>query len=267
MADLPAFIAPVVRTSRIQITPLSEELSGAVRRPLLILWGAVTMVLLLICANMAGLQLARASARTGELALRAALGAGRTRLVRLLLGESLLVAWAGGVLGLAGAWWLVRVLRVLEALRLPAPDTIRVNTPVLLFASAVTLAAGVLAGLAPALTASRPDLQEAMKGSSRAGSSRRARRIAIGPGGGRSGHGAGPAAGSRPVAAQRAKAAGGPDGHGPGARAHAAFAPGVGAVSRRRAAGGFCPRPAGSRPLARGRRKRGRRQFLAFDQL
>jgi len=168
MADLPAFIAPVVRTSRIQLTPLSEELSGAVRRPLLVLWGAVTMVLLLICANMAGLQLARASARTGELALRAALGAGRTRLFRLLLGESLLVACAGGSLGLAGAWWLVRVLRVLEALRLPAPDTIRVNTSVLLFATAVTLLAGVLAGLAPALKASRPDLQEAIKGSSRA---------------------------------------------------------------------------------------------------
>jgi len=168
MPDLPAFIAPVVRTSRIQITPLSEQLSGSVRRPLLVLWGAVTLVLLLICANMAGLQLARASARTGELALRAALGAGRARLFRLLLGESLLVACAGGVLGIAGAYWLVRVQRVLEALRLPAPDTIRVNTLVLLFATAITLLAGVLAGLAPALTASRPNLQEAMKGSSRA---------------------------------------------------------------------------------------------------
>jgi len=168
LADFPAFLAQTVRSSRIQITPLSDELSGSVRRPLEILWGAVIMVLLVICANMAGLQLARASARTGELALRAALGAGRTRLVRLLLGESLLVAGAGGGLGIAGAYWLVRALRVVEALRLPAPDAIRVNPSVLLLASAVTLAAGVLAGLAPALMASRPDLQEAMKGTSRA---------------------------------------------------------------------------------------------------
>ena len=166
--DLPAFMAPAVRASRIQLTPLSEQLSGSVRRPLLVLWAAVALVLLLICANMAGLQLARASARTGELALRAALGAGRARLFRLLLGESLLVACAGGILGIAGAYWLVRVLRALEALRLPTPDAIRVNTPVLLFASVLTLLAGVLAGLAPALTASRPNLQDAMKSSSRA---------------------------------------------------------------------------------------------------
>jgi putative ABC transport system permease protein len=166
--DLPAFVAPLARGSRIELTPLAQELSGKVRRPLLVLWGAVTMVLLLISTNMAGLQLARASARTGELALRAALGAGRARLFRLLLAESLLVACAGGLLGLAGAHWMVRVLRVLEALRLPTPDTIRVNFSVLLFALLVTLGAGVLAGLAPALTASRPDLQEAMKGSNRA---------------------------------------------------------------------------------------------------
>src|SRR5258708_36655287 len=106
---------------RIELTPLALELSGTAGGPLLVLWGAVTMVLLLICANMAGLQLARASARTGELALRAALGAGRARLFRLLLAGSLLVACAGGVLGIAGAYWLVARLPCVGGPGLAAP--------------------------------------------------------------------------------------------------------------------------------------------------
>ena len=97
--------------------PLTEELNGSIRRPLLVLWCAVTLILLLICTNLAGLQLARASARTSELALRAALGAARGRLMRLMLAESLLVALGGGSLGIAGAYWLVSLLRRLEALR------------------------------------------------------------------------------------------------------------------------------------------------------
>ncbi|MBZ5622559.1 MAG: ABC transporter permease [Acidobacteriia bacterium] len=165
--DMPTFFTPIVESSRIELTPLARQLSGPVRRPLLVLWGAVTLVLLLICANVVGLQLARASARTGELALRAALGAGRMRLARLLLGESLMVALAGGVLGVVGAFWLVREMRTTEALRLPAPDAVQVNPTVLLFAASVTLLSGLLAGLAPSLAASRLSLQQAMKGSSR----------------------------------------------------------------------------------------------------
>ena len=94
-SDMPAFSKPLIESSRIEVTPLARQLSGQVRRPLLVLWGAVTMVLLLICANVAGLHLARATARTGELSLRAALGAGQLRLARLLLGETLMVALAG----------------------------------------------------------------------------------------------------------------------------------------------------------------------------
>jgi putative ABC transport system permease protein len=165
--DLSASMMRLVESSRIATTPLARQLSGSVRRPLLVLWGAVTIVLLLICANVAGLQLARASVRSGELALRAALGAGQVRLVRLLLGESLMVALAGGGLGVAGAFWLVRAMRVMDALRLPAPDAVRVNPTVLLFAASITLLTGLLAGLAPALAASRPNLQRAMNGNSR----------------------------------------------------------------------------------------------------
>ncbi len=165
--DMPAFFKASVESSRIELTPLARQLSGPVRRPLLVLWGAVTLVLLLICANVAGLDLARAAARSGELSLRAALGAGQVRLVRLLLAESLMVASAGGGLGVAGAFWLVRAVRVIEMLRLPAPDTVRVNPTVLLFAVGITLLTGLLAGLAPALAASRPNLLQAMNGSGR----------------------------------------------------------------------------------------------------
>jgi predicted permease len=164
--DMAGFKA-MIESSRIEITPLARQLSGSLRLPLLVLWGAVTMVLLLICANVAGLQLARAASRTGELALRAALGAGRVRLVRLLLGESLMAALAGGGLGVAGAFWLVKAVRVMEGLRLPAPDAVRVNPAVLLFAASVTLLTGLLAGLAPAWAASRPHLQQAMNRSTR----------------------------------------------------------------------------------------------------
>lgn len=163
--DMPAFARPMLESSRIELTALSRQLSGAVRRPLLILWGAVTMVLLLICANVAGLHLARTVARSGELSLRAALGAGQVRLVRLLLGESLMVALAGGGLGVAGAFWLVRAVRLIQSLPLPLPDAVRVNPAVLLFAAGITLLTGVLAGVAPAFAASRPNLVQAIKGS------------------------------------------------------------------------------------------------------
>jgi putative ABC transport system permease protein len=166
-ADFPRFLADLVQGSRVRFVPLAEELNGSIRRPLLVLWCAVTLILLLICTNLAGLQLARASARTSELALRAALGAARGRLVRLMLAESFLIALGGGSLGIAGAYWLVSLLRRLEALSLPSPDTVQVNSQVLLFAAVLTLLSGVLAGLAPALLASRPDLQDAVKSGSR----------------------------------------------------------------------------------------------------
>jgi putative ABC transport system permease protein len=161
--DFTPFVATLLKDGRPGFAPLAEELNGPARRPLMVLWGAVSVVLLLICANVAGLQLARASARSGELAVRAALGAGRGRLIRLIAGESVLVAAAGGALAILGALWLVDALRTLAALNLPAPSAIQVNGPVLAFAVAITLASGLLAGIVPAVTASRPNLAEAMK--------------------------------------------------------------------------------------------------------
>jgi putative ABC transport system permease protein len=163
---LPGF-AETVKSGRVRLTPLADQLNGLVRRPLVVLWGAVSLVLLLICANVAGLELARSAGRTGELAVRAALGAGRARLVRLVAGESLLVAAAGGALGVVGASWLIGAMRTVEALGLPYPESVRMNGPVLAFAIAISLAAGLLASVAPALAASRPDLVESIKISSR----------------------------------------------------------------------------------------------------
>jgi putative ABC transport system permease protein len=166
-ADWPASRKAALQGGVVRLTQLSEQIAGNVRRPLLVLWGAVSLVLLLICANIAGLQLARASSRSDELALRAALGAGRGRLMRLVIGESLLVAFAGGALGIAGAMWLVRTLRTVAAFNLPAPEAVQLNGTALGFALATTLMAGLLAGLAPALNASRADLATSLKTGSR----------------------------------------------------------------------------------------------------
>jgi len=142
---------------------LQEDLVGDVRTPLLILLGAVVFVLLIACVNVANLLLVRAAARQGEVAIRAALGAGRARIVRQLLTESLTLALAGGVLGMALASWLVRMLVVLAPDRIPRLEEVGLNGPVLLFSLGVTLLTGFLFGLVPALQASRPDLNETLK--------------------------------------------------------------------------------------------------------
>jgi putative ABC transport system permease protein len=139
------------------------EVFGNVRPALFVLLLAVGAVLLIACANVANLLLARSEARQKELAIRVVLGAGRGRIVRQLLTESLLLAGAGGVCGIALAWVLTRALVVLDPLKIPRVQDITLDAPVLAFTAAVAFVTGVLFGLVPALQSSRADLQPVLK--------------------------------------------------------------------------------------------------------
>jgi predicted permease len=159
---------------------LRDSLVGPVRRGLLVLFGAVGLVLLVVCVNVANLMLVRGTARERELALRAAIGAGRGRIVRLLLTESLLLALCGGLLGVLAAWWGVRGLVALSGEYLPRAADIHVDGAVLAFAVLVSLVTGALFGLWPALRASAGmgsagTLREDARGSVGSGTANRAR--------------------------------------------------------------------------------------------
>jgi putative ABC transport system permease protein len=145
------------------LVPLDEKLTGDWRTPLLILLGAVTLVLLIACVNVANLQLARASTRHREMAVRASLGAGRGRLLRQMLTESVLLALAGAVLGVLFAEVCVHLLQSVKSLPIPLVKPIQVNATVLLFAAGVSVLAGVLFGLAPALQFSESALQSELR--------------------------------------------------------------------------------------------------------
>ena len=147
----------------IAMRPLRDYTVGKVRTALWILQGAVGIVLLIGCANVAHLSLARASSRVKEMAVRAALGAGRARLVRQMLSESLLLAIAGGLAGVVLTWWGTHALTALGPKELPRATEIRIDMPVLWFAVAVSIFAGLLFGVAPALRASRVDPNESLK--------------------------------------------------------------------------------------------------------
>ncbi len=163
VAQLPPPFARFYAGVRADVMPLDRQLVGNVRSYLLILLGAVGFVLLIACVNVANLQLEHTTSRRKEIAVRMAIGAGRGRVIRRLLTESLLIAVAGSVFALAIAYGAVRVLRVLAPHELPNPAAITLDPWVLVFTLALAVLATILFGLAPAIQAVKTDLNQTLK--------------------------------------------------------------------------------------------------------
>ena len=159
-------------------TPLRDLMVGEVERPLLMLLGAVGFVLIVACANVANLLLARGSARHGELAVRAALGAGRARLVRQLITEAVVLGIAGGALGLALAYWGTETLIAAKPADLPRLDQVGLDSTVVLFTLGAAALTGLIFGMVPAWQATNDHLLRGLQESGRsAGGGRRAHRM------------------------------------------------------------------------------------------
>jgi putative ABC transport system permease protein len=158
--------ADFARDTPVRVEPLQDRLIGSIQPALLVLLCAAAFVLLIACANIANLLLARASARSKEMALRAALGGSGWRLARQLLTESLLLSLAGGAAGVLLAWQGTNALATLAPRELPRLDEIRMDTTVLLFGIGISLISGLLFGAIPAWRASRLDLNSSLKADS-----------------------------------------------------------------------------------------------------
>jgi putative ABC transport system permease protein len=162
-AAIPGVDHKIFANSKAQVMFLHDRLVGDVRKALILLLGAVGFVLLIACANVASLQLARAAAREREIAVRGALGAGRWRLARQLLTESTITGLAGGFAGLALGVWLVALVRHYGPRNIPHLDVTYLDGRVVLFTVAVSIFTGVLFGLAPVVSAFRTSLGDSLK--------------------------------------------------------------------------------------------------------
>ncbi|HEX4913492.1 MAG TPA: ABC transporter permease [Vicinamibacterales bacterium] len=161
-----------------RVIPAQEFVSGGMRTTLLILLGSVGFVLVIACANVANLQLARADVRRREVAVRAALGADRGQIIRQLLTESVMLAVAGAAAGLAVAWAVLQIVITLRPANLPRIDETSLDITVLGFTALLAIVTGVLFGLLPALQLSRPDVTAVLKDGGRSGTAGRSRQLA-----------------------------------------------------------------------------------------